>query len=105
MISPITARRALAFKAATDGQLKLTEEEKARWEPFLHHTWQAIGPDAEQFVSKGRGRIAGIIELCLDANRMTTFSNITPEEEGVLCGLWVKKDRKTMQWLRKTLNY
>lgn len=102
----ITDRRQQAFHAAHEGKLKLTEEEKERWTPMLHQTWNAIGYDAEELLPKGdRARRACIIEFCLDANRMQTFSDITPEEEGVLCGLWVKNDPKTMKWLRATLNY
>jgi hypothetical protein len=93
------------FRAACDGKLKLTDEEKVRWGQFLHQCWGAIAPDAEQVVSRGRGRVAEIIEMTLDANRMTTFTKMTPEEEGVLCGLWIKKDRVTMKWLRQQLNY
>ena len=101
----ITDGRQRALRGALDGKLKLTEEEKARWAPMLHQTWQSIAPDAEEVVSKGRGRVGEIIEMCLDANRMQSFSEITPEEEGVLCGLWVKKDKATMAWLRSELNY
>lgn len=101
----ITKRRQEAFRAASSGKLKLTDEERARWTPFLHSTFQAIGPDVWPMLSNGRGRIAEIIEMTLDANRMQMFSDITPEEEGVLCGLWIKKDRATMKWLRKELNY
>lgn len=36
---------------------------------------------------------------------MLSFSDITPEEEGVLTGLWCNRDRATMKWLRATLNY
>jgi hypothetical protein len=101
----ITKGRVKAFRAASLGKMKLTDEEKARWTPMLHQTWQAIAPDAAHMVSEGRGRIAEIIELCLDANRMQSFSDITPEEEGVLCGLWIGRDPRTMEWLRNTLNY
>lgn len=101
----ITDRRQAAARAAREGKLKLTEEEKTRWEPFLHQTFQAIGPDVMPMLSNGRGRKAEIIEVTLDANRMQMFSDITPEEEGVLCGLWIKPDRATLKWLRKVLNY
>lgn len=102
----IINKRQEAFAAATSGKVKITEEEKKRWAPMLWQTWGAIAPDAEGMLSRGaRARQAEIIELCLDANRMTMFSDITPEEEGVLCGLWVSNDKPTMTWLRKTLNY
>jgi hypothetical protein len=97
--------RQFAFDAACSGKVKLTEEEKKRWAPMLHQTWGAIAPDAEAAVPQGRGRVACIIECCLDANRMQMFSDITPEEEGVLCGLWIKNDRSTLRWLREQLNY
>ena len=101
----ITNGRQTAFQAACNGKLKITEEEKVRWAGFLHTTWSAIAPDADAMVSNGRGRVGEIIELCLDANRLQMFSNITPEEEGVLCGLWIKKDPTTMKWLRANLNF
>jgi hypothetical protein len=99
------ARRYAAATAAREGKLKITPEEKERWAPFLHDIWNAIGPDAEPLISKGRSRKAEIIEMCLDANRPTSFSDMTPEEEGVLCGLWIKPDRETLRWLREELNY
>jgi hypothetical protein len=97
--------RVRSFRAASLGKVKLTEEEKARWTPFLRETFQAIAPDVLPMISDGRGRIAEIIEVTLDANRMQMFSDITPEEEGVLCGLWINRDRATMEWLRNTMNY
>lgn len=89
-------------------KFKLTEEEKARWAPFLHDTFSAIAPDVlpildEQFGK--RGRRSGIIEMTLDANRMQMYSDITREEEKVLTTLWVDNDRNTMRWLREELNY
>jgi hypothetical protein len=88
-----------------DGRWRLTDEEKARWAPFLHMVWRSIGPDAEPLLPKGRNRQACLIEMCIDANRPTQFSDITREEEKVLGRLWARYDRATMQWLRATLNY
>ncbi len=101
----IINKRQEAFAAASAGKLKITEEEKTRWASFLGQAWGAIAYDAEELLPKRKGRIACIIELCLDANRMTSFTAMTPEEEGVLCGLWIGNDPKTMKWLREKLNY
>lgn len=103
----VTDLRMVAFNAASSGQLKITEEEKARWAPMLHQCASYILDDVgEEFLPKrGRKRIDCIIEVTLDANRMTSMTTMTPEEEGVLCGLWVSNDRATLSWLRKELNY
>jgi len=87
---------------------RLTPEEKERWGPMLRETWSAIAPDAEPiFAEYGTpgGRINNIMEMVIDADRPNYFGGMTYEENRVLGRLWVNRDRATIRWLRKELNY
>ena len=83
--------------------IKLTDEQKARFAPMLRATWQAIGPDAEDVISKGRGRVAGIVELVCDANMPEMYGGMSKEEYRTLSDAYFHKD--TQKWLREVLNY
>jgi hypothetical protein len=86
-------------------KLPLTAEEKARWEPMLHTTWQAIGGDAEQAMHDCGGRLtkAIIVEYVIDANRVQHFGGMTNEEYDYLCQIADKPAVK--RWLYQVLNY
>jgi hypothetical protein len=89
--------------------LKITNEEKDRWAAFLRQTWQAIESVMQE--SKQKLTIEIIVECVLDANRMQMYSNITPEEEKVLCeayyahGMFKRSPPGFKKWVREILNY
>lgn len=86
-------------------KLPLTIEEKNRWEPMLHDTWQAIGSDVEQAMKEDRQKLTRsiIVECVLDANRVQMYGDMTDEEYAFLC---VCSHRSSVaRWLRATLNY
>jgi hypothetical protein len=80
-----------------------TEEEQKILEPILVRTWQYIASDAEEGLPKGRGRVAGIVELCIDADRPVTCGGATREQHELLTKHW--RHPTNQGWLRKTLNY
>ena len=82
---------------------KLTDEQKAKFGPMLQNTWQAIGPDAEPLLSRGRGRQGELIEMTIDANRPEMYGGMSSEDYKILSASW--RDCDTMKWLRKVLNY
>lgn len=86
-------------------ELPLTPEEKAHWEPMLHATWQAIGPDAEQAMRDSKQKLTKgiLVEFVVDANRVQEYGGMTDEEYEFLC---IASSRPTVwRWLSKTLNY
>ena len=82
---------------------KLTPEQKARFAPMLHATWQAIGPDASPALSRGRSRQAELIEITCDANHPETYGGMSHTEYQELCSAY--RHRDTQRWLREVLNY
>lgn len=84
-------------------KLPLTKEEKARWAPMLHETWNAIAYDAME-ASQGMKLTKGLItEYVCDANRVQTFGGMTDEEYAFLCVVWSRPSGK--RWLYSELNY
>lgn len=77
------AWKAHRAKRAALEKLKLTDEEKKRWERMMVDTWQAIAPDALQACRECRQRVTvGIVaEYVTDANRMAMFAGMWSEEE------------------------
>ena len=83
---------------------KLTDEEKARFEPMLQRTWSAIAGDAE--MASGRFKplkVREIIEITCDANHPEMYGKMTREEYARLSECYHHND--TQRWLRKVLNY
>lgn len=87
----------------TTAPVKLTDEEKARFEPMLQATWEAIGPDAEPGLSKGRARQGELIEIVCDANRPEMYGGMSHADYQTLCAAY--RSRDTQRWLRQVLNY
>ncbi len=87
-------------------RMPLTAEEKARWEPMLHDTWQAIGNDIEQAFADGQsGKLtrAVIVEVVCDANYLEMYGNMTHDEYEFL-GV-VYRRPAVQKWLKTVLNY
>lgn len=82
---------------------KLTNEQKERFAPLLHATWQGIAPDCEAMLSKGRSRVGEIVEITCDADHPVTNGGMTPEDYKAL--LEAYRHRDTKKWLRQILNY
>jgi len=84
---------------------KITDEEKARWEPMLHATWHAIGNDVEVAFEGMRQKLtrAIIVETVLDCNYLETYGGMTREENSALGAMSHKPAVK--RWLREVLNY
>jgi hypothetical protein len=95
----------LAAKRRKLAEQPFTAEEKARWAPMLHATWQTIGGDAEHAMQEAGQRLtkAIIVEFVVDANRVQEFGGMTDDEYAFLCAVY---DRPTVKrWLYKELNY
>lgn len=92
-----TARREALEK------LKLTDEERLRWERMMVETWQAIAPDALQACRDCRQRVTvGIVEeYVTDANRMAMFAGMWPEEEEFFAIVHRRSAGK--RWVRSVL--
>lgn len=98
----LEARR--ARRAALEA-LPLTAEEKERWAPMLHATWQAIGYDVMQVMGETGQKLtkAVIAEFVCDANRVQQFGGMTDAEYDFLSAVY---DRPAVKrWLYKELNY
>jgi len=76
----------------------LSDEDKERMDPYLHRTWQGIGPDAQQFVSS----VSDIVELVCDADRPCDYG-MSRVDYKLLCRAYNHAD--TQAWLHKVLNY
>lgn len=67
---------------------KLTDEEKARWEPLLIDEWQGIAPDAMQACREGGSKRitkGEIVEYVMTS--ISSCRTITPEEYEFLSSL------------------
>lgn len=101
------------LKRTKKNSLTITLEEKERWESFLHSTWYAIGSDVKFAFKQSGDKLTRdcIIEMTLDANRLLMYSDITKEEERVLCeaaygyGRFNRVPPGFKKWLKETLNY
>ena len=85
--------------------LPFTEEEKKRWSPMFHQTWQAIGGDVEQSFQEGRLKLtrAAIAEVVCDANYVQMYGGMTDEEYEFVCAIGDKPS--FTKWIRKEMNY
>jgi len=81
---------------------KLTDEEKARFEPMLQRTWGAIAGDVEEANGKSL-KVREIVEITCDANHPEMYGGMTREEYARLSDCYHHND--TQRWLRKVLNY
>jgi hypothetical protein len=78
-------------------KMLLTHEEKARWGPMLHETWQAIAADMEgQRLTR-----AMLVETVCDANRPMMFGGMTQEEYDFLMVQYTRRAGKV--WINKEL--
>ena len=59
---------------------KFTDEEKGRWDGFLHQTWSTIGGDVEQAMEGKRITLSMIVEVTCDANYAEMYSAMTHDE-------------------------
>lgn len=82
---------------------KLTEDQKKKFAPMLHATWQAIASDAEAAISSGRSRTGEIVEMTCDADMPVTYGGMSREDYEALISAYRHPD--TQKWLRATLNY
>jgi hypothetical protein len=84
-------------------KLKLTDEEKKRWEHMMVDTWQAIAPDALQACHDCGQRVTvGVVEeYVTDANRMAMFAGMWPEEEEFFSVVHGRSAGK--RWVRSVL--
>lgn len=84
-------------------KLKLTPEEKSRWERMMIDTWQAIAPDALQACHDCGQRVTTgiVVEYVTDANRMAMFAGMWPEEEEFFSVVYSRPAGK--RWINSVL--
>lgn len=108
-LAKMSVKRRVAYYRARGramSDLPLTNEEKARWAPMLHTTWEAIGADVEALYSEpGNGRLTkgGIVEMVCDANRIEMYGGMTHDEYEFLVAVYSRP--ATKRWLYKEMNY